>query len=554
MGRLCTAVTLLFLLAGCRHGIEIVGSGSVASQSQTRNCAAAESPCRFTVTGAYQETYTANPATGWLHDAWESCQEPSGNQCRFNIAADVVADFEGAEIPSAVARFRRPIEPLFRDGTGALQLPAGNAPDQARWVLEQLRRPQTTIDEIRERFAAAFLQQFPANQIQQTIQTLRELASDPEVSDLILVTPLQVSAIVHNRNSNGPGFSLFVEAGYTSGSLITGFAVNTGFPRNGTSVQQADTDRNFQEIDAVLATLASDTSMYIGRIENDQCSAIYQRNSTEPLLPASIYKLWVLGALGEGIEAGRISPNEMLPLRADDIVANGSLIDNEALGTQVSLRDMANLMMGISDNTATDHMARRVGRDRIEQALPRFGHRNRDLITPFLTANEVRHLWFSVPAETVTRYLSGTEEEQRAIVDNDLAPRGSFQSAAFNNFAQGASASWTASAQDVCRGYAGLRRFNNRSAAYDIVDNAAGASAVFLGARNRWDRVWSKGGSLGTNQGQFVFTLSWLLESDNRGAFVIVLMANNPDLTPIESTQRTFSLAARAERLLDERF
>ncbi|MEM6606699.1 MAG: hypothetical protein AAF671_13120, partial [Pseudomonadota bacterium] len=96
------ARTLLLLLVlplagGCRHGIEISGQGRVTSTSGARDCPANQSPCRFTVEGAYQETFTAIPASGWLHDAWERCQSPSRNQCSFNIAADVVADFADAD-------------------------------------------------------------------------------------------------------------------------------------------------------------------------------------------------------------------------------------------------------------------------------------------------------------------------------------------------------------------------------------------------------------------------------------------------------------------------
>lgn len=543
----------VLLLAGCRHGVEISGNGSVTATTPGRSCAANQSPCRFTVNGAYQETYTAVPSAGWLHDAWENCQEPSGNQCRFNIAANVVADFDGADVPGALARFRLPIQPLYRDGDGDFVLPEGNAPDQLRWLLGELAQAQTTIDEIRQRFSPEYLQQVPANQIQQTIDDLRRIAPDPEISDLILATPVRVSAIIHDRSAN-IGFSVFLGAGYTNDAPISQFSTRTDFPRNGTNVQERDRELNFQQLDGILATLASDTSMYIGRIENDRCTAIYQRNSALPLLTASIYKLWVLGALGEGLAAGRISANERLPLSAADIVSNGSVISSETLGTQISIKDMANMMMALSDNTATDHVARRVGRNRIEQALPRFGHRNRERIVPFLTGNEVRHLWGTVPTETLNRYVNGTEMDQREIVNNELAPLGSFEGFTIDNFAQGSQASWAASAQDVCGAYAGLRRFDNRSAAFDIVANAAGGSAVFLGARDRWDRVWFKGGSLATRAGQFVLTLSWLFESDSKGAFVVVLMANNSDLAPVADSGRINSLAARAERLLSERF
>ena len=68
--------------------------------------------------------------------------------------------------------------------------------------------------------------------------------------------------------------------------------------------------------------------------------------------------------------------------------------------------------------------------------------------------------------------------------------------------------------------------------------------------RDRWERVWNKGGSLGEAIGYTVLTQSWMLESDSRGALFVALLVNKPD-TGIDPTQFR-SLASRILQLVDE--
>lgn len=548
-GAVCCA---LAVLAACRHGIEIVGQGNVTSASGARNCSRNAAPCRFEIEGAYNETYTATPAAGWLHDAWERCQEPTGNRCRFSIGADVTSDFPDADVPGAVARFRRPIEPLFRNASGAFVLPQGGATEQLAWLLGELRQPTTSINEIQAHFSPEFLQNVSPSSVQASIDQMRAAVSDPEISDLVTATPVFTRAVVQNRGANTNGLFVSVNASYASGGLITGLQFRTGFPRGGSNVASADAGLNLQQLGAKFAGLASNTSMLVASIDNDRCRPLFNQAAATPRPTGSIFKLWVLGALTEEIRAGRIASTQMVPLSADHLVPAGARINDTPLGTQFSISELANLMIGISDNTATDHLHALVGRDRIEAILQPFGNKNRDLLTPFLSTNEQFHIFWSLAPALATSYAEGTEEEQRSILENSIEPLGPVTEFARNNQDALFNSSWAASALDVCQAYAGLRRFDNRSAAFDVMDQAAGADAVLLSTRSRWDRVWAKGGSLANAQGNYVFTLSWLFESDDRGAYVVVLMASNPDGSPVDSAP-AFSIAARAEQIVFNR-
>lgn len=546
---LASVAIALLLLAGCRHGVEIKGQGNVSSASGTRDCSKQASPCRYEVEGRYRETFTANPSAGWLHDAWEGCQSPNGKQCRFDIPADTVAEFEDSDIPSVVARFRRPIDPLFRNANGSYALPDNPATGQLAWLVAEARGGNTTAAEIRQRFHPDLIAQLGESAIRADIDSIRNGIDNPTVRDLVTATPVFARALIAPASGNGSGSFVSLTTQYSDEALITSFSVQSNFPQGASNTAAAEQGLSLSQLGARFATLASDTSMLVARIDNDQCKPIYNLRGTRPQPTGSIFKIWVLGALAEEIRTGRISANTMIPLDADEIVPAGATINDVAPGTQFPLREMASLMMGVSDNTATDHIHELVGRERVEATLKAFRHRNRELMTPFLSTNEQFHILWSLPPGEAASYARGSDEQQRNILTNTIEPLGPVTSFPQGNQDALFDSSWAASADDVCRAYAGLRRFGNRSEHFDLMDQAMGAEAVLLWVRNRWDRVWGKGGSLANADGNYVFTLSWLFESDDKGAYVLVMMANNRDGSPIDAAP-AFSIASRTEEIL----
>ena len=105
--------TLLSLVYGCSHPIEIVGEGDVLSATGTRNCyyedflAGAESCSKNLVVRAYDETYYAVARDGWEFEQWlnySHCAD-TGNECAFDIPADWVENVWGQTVPPLVAVF-----------------------------------------------------------------------------------------------------------------------------------------------------------------------------------------------------------------------------------------------------------------------------------------------------------------------------------------------------------------------------------------------------------------------------------------------------------------
>lgn len=416
------------------------------------------------------------------------------------------------------------IQPLFPVVGGEFQLPNTPAAQQMDWIIDQLAATTTSQQDITDRFDPATLAGISAAQWQAFFDTLRSIVPGGTIQDIITMTPTQIRVLVGNANEPANGQFVTLRVGYSSG-LIRSFGAS-GFPLNGSSTGLSVRSFNYTQTADRLATLADDLGVLVARIdETGQCQPIFERNASSPLSTASIFKVWVVGAVARAIEDGVISSADLVPLVADYLTPGGT-INDEALGTEFSVTDLAALMLGISDNTATEALFRLVGRDRNEAILTEFNHANQDAMLPFLSMNEAFHLYWTVSPADATAYVSGTEQFQRDYLNNTLTPLGPVTSFPQANASVLVDSLWQASATDVCNAMAGLRRFTDTSEGFALADQAYGAETVGVNIRNRWERVWFKGGSLGDGVGQVVGTYGWLLESDSRGAFAVIAMGN----------------------------
>ena len=106
-------VAVLLVAAACNKPIEIVGEGDVMSATGTRDCTYADHEAGATnctvnaIVGAYDETYTAEPADGWHFHRWVNyCTDATDNTCSFDLSADVIDDFQGITGNPLTAIFR----------------------------------------------------------------------------------------------------------------------------------------------------------------------------------------------------------------------------------------------------------------------------------------------------------------------------------------------------------------------------------------------------------------------------------------------------------------
>lgn len=93
----------------------------------------------------------------------------------------------------------------------------------------------------------------------------------------------------------------------------------------------------------------------------------------EPFPTASVIKLPLLVTLHEDALTGRVDLRERVSYVGETKVAGSGVLQYLDDGLNPTLRDLSVLMMSVSDNTATDLLFDRVGKDRIERTMDRLG-------------------------------------------------------------------------------------------------------------------------------------------------------------------------------------
>ncbi|KAA0094629.1 serine hydrolase [Mycolicibacterium sp. P1-18] len=92
-----------------------------------------------------------------------------------------------------------------------------------------------------------------------------------------------------------------------------------------------------------------------------------------PVAIASVYKLPLLVAMMRMVDGGRLDPTEAVTLRPDDRTVGPTGISTLSDAVTMSWRDLAAMMMAVSDNAAADAILRRVGIDDVAETLRALG-------------------------------------------------------------------------------------------------------------------------------------------------------------------------------------
>jgi hypothetical protein len=418
------------------------------------------------------------------------------------------------------------IDPLFPLVAGTYQLPSNPMTNQLQWLIGELAAGETTsVAEVNAHFDSSWLAQNPVAATQAFIQSVRSAYPDARITDVIAVTPVSGTFVIDSPGSPPPSGFMVFSARYSGTQRITQFGVST----YGGSVQYPeDMTLSMSEAADKFATLSSAPALLVGRINSaGQCTTMQDRNANTPRATASIFKTWVLGGLGQSIVEGTLSSSEVLPMVASEI-APGGTINVEPLNTPFPVSDLAKLMMGISDNTATDLLHERVGRTRIDQIVTEYGVAQPDLLRPFLGISEQFHVFLSFNLTDALSYVNGTQPFKYQFLQDRIVPLGPNNGGPFFHTQLLTDGTWRASPYDICRAFAKLRRLPQGSEAFKTVDAAFGAAAAQPDVRAEWDRVWYKGGSLSSGAGFHVLTHAWMLENAGQDPYVVIALSNSP--------------------------
>jgi beta-lactamase class A len=99
-------------------------------------------------------------------------------------------------------------------------------------------------------------------------------------------------------------------------------------------------------------------------------------NGDELFPTASVFKVPVIVELYRQVEAGVLSLDDRLVLKDSLKVPGSGILKELSEGLEVTVRDLSRLMMILSDNTATDMLVERVGKENVNATMRRFGLKN----------------------------------------------------------------------------------------------------------------------------------------------------------------------------------
>lgn len=287
-------------------------------------------------------------------------------------------------------------------------VPGGAAGEQLQWVLDTLATPGApTEPEARQHLSPTFLQAVPAQQIPGVFAEIRGLA--PFQVDSVTGSPGSLTA---QLSGSGP---LIVSLVVDDAGLIQGLTFSPD-PTAG-----REPAGSLDDVDAELAGLGEQTHVLAARVQDGSCVPVHSTEADEPAPIGSVFKLYVLGALADAVEAGDVSWEDELEVTEEIRSLPSGQLQDAPPGTTVTVREAAELMIAISDNTATDLLIEHIGVAAIEDSLAGLGVQDPQGLTPFPTTAQFFQLGWGADDQARQAWGAADTAEQRQILQG-LAP------------------------------------------------------------------------------------------------------------------------------------
>ncbi|MBI1759611.1 MAG: serine hydrolase [Actinobacteria bacterium] len=251
------------------------------------------------------------------------------------------------------------------------------------------------------------------------------------------------------------------------------------------------------QVDAALRSVSARATYGVFDVTGGTCRELRALRPGQVFPLASAFKLWVLDALARQIGAGRARWDETFPV-ADRYRSDPSGTTYQMrTGTPVTLRRYAELMISESDNTATDHLIGRLGRETVEAAMVAAGARSAERNIPLLFTAEMARLKFVSPA-TGDRYLAlRSVPARRAFLSTTVAsiPLSLAQPPDPDAPRHIDDLEWFATAADMCRTMVDLDTLTERPGLGPVADILQINPGLPPELVARWASVRYKGGS-----------------------------------------------------------
>ncbi len=376
-------------------------------------------------------------------------------------------------------------------------------------------------------FSPEFISAIPLEQVRAITASLRTQHGEP-----------QSAGPVQRAGSAGNGVVIIT---YERADVTMALAIDANGRISG--LQITDVTARGDTIDRLtrdLAALPGNVGWGLYRLRADAGPAqIAGAGDTQSLAIGSSFKLAVLATLDSEIAAGRMRWTDVITLTQSSVPSG--MMQDWPLGSPITLQTAAQMMIAISDNTATDLLIRHLGRERIEAFARAHGGLSGEWAFPLLMTVEATVLKNPALGQARSDWLAGNETERRAVLARHapLFVPGNVDYAAFARPADISRIEWFASTDSMA---SLLNWYAHRAS-----DTARAIIAVNpglpAGNARQWTYVGYKGGS---EPG--VIAMNLLLRGSDGATYAVVMSWNNEAASVDEA--RLAGLAARAAALL----
>ena len=279
---------------------------------------------------------------------------------------------------------------------------------------------------------------------------------------------------------------------------------------------------SFDKVAADISALPGQTGFLVAELDGKTVRSLASANADQQFAIGSTIKLYILDELAAQVAAGKRKWSDVVPL--SHFSFSSAATANWPAKTPVTLQTLANWMISVGDNGATDTLIHLIGRGPIEARMRAAGQSAPSRNIPLLTTVEAFALKGNNFADLRQQFIAGDDAAQRQLIeanrDRLILPNvDGISFTAGPRFID--SLEWFASPNDIARLMIDLRARQSKTLlAAMAINNGVGPVA---GAD--WTYLGYKGGS---ENG--VLSMSLLGERKTDGKwFVVTASWNNPD-------------------------
>lgn len=125
-----------------------------------------------------------------------------------------------------------------------------------------------------------------------------------------------------------------------------------------------------EQVKAKIASFQGHISLYAKNLDS---GTTYSLNGEQPVRTASTIKLAIMTECFALANEGKLRLSEMLSLTTDEKVSGSGLLQEFSDGDQLPISDLIDLMIVVSDNTATNMLLDRIGGDAVNARMQQLG-------------------------------------------------------------------------------------------------------------------------------------------------------------------------------------